>query len=172
MKEIFGKHNIKIQFTLEMEKNKFLSFLDVLVHNNNGQIETNWYRKKTYSGRVLHFLSNHPITQKKAMVYNLVDKAILLSDSSFHQNNLDFVKKTLLSNAYPLKFIKKFMKLRLEKLKHNTPNRSRSTDEKFIVLPYIKNFPKQFEEGLKSLDFKPVYKINNKLKDIVKKRQR
>ena len=42
MKKVFNEYNPKISFTSEMEKNKFLSFLDVLVHNDNGQVKTNW----------------------------------------------------------------------------------------------------------------------------------
>ena len=46
---------------------KKLSFLDVeLTHNSDGS--TNWYMKKTYSGRLLNYYSDHPKHQNSADV--------------------------------------------------------------------------------------------------------
>ena len=49
----------------------------------------------------------------KKAIYNLVDKAVLLSYYSFHNKNLDLIKSDLIKNNYPLPFIKKHMKKRL-----------------------------------------------------------
>jgi len=46
-------HN-KLQFTLETG-GKRLNFLDVTIINNEGTIEFDWYKKPTFSGRLLNF---------------------------------------------------------------------------------------------------------------------
>ena len=54
----FNSYNPTLQFTYEIESNNTLSFLDIkLIRVNNEHIMTNWYRKNTYSGRFLNFLS-------------------------------------------------------------------------------------------------------------------
>lgn len=70
--------------------------------------------KSTYSSRVLNFLSNHPISQRKeAMVLNFVDKALLMSDNEHPFDNLNYAFKILVANFYPINFIVKFINLRI-----------------------------------------------------------
>ena len=127
--------------------------------------------------------------QKKAIVFNLVDNAIVLSDTIFHQQNLNFVKKIILSNAYPPKFIDKFINIRVNKLRYDNgtyyEENNDNNRERIIVLPYNESISKQLETGLKNvskqyekdlhklhlekLEFKLVYKIGNKLNTIIKK---
>jgi len=35
-----------------------LNFLDVTIINDKGKLEFNWYKKPTFSGRTLNFLSH------------------------------------------------------------------------------------------------------------------
>ena len=110
---IFNKYHTKLQFTIEEELNKTINFLDVsIIKNEENIIITNWYQKKTFSGRILHFESNHPTHQKIAMVYNLTDRALILSDKTFHKNNLKLVRLILCANKYPMDFILKYINKR------------------------------------------------------------
>ena len=63
----FNSFHPDIQFTIELETNKKISFLNVEIHRKHEQAAVfNWYRKDTYSGRYINFLSHHPISQKMA----------------------------------------------------------------------------------------------------------
>lgn len=62
--EIFNISHHKHSFTYDLDNNNKISSFDVLVINNNGIVETNRFRKQTYSEKVLHFLSNHTTHQK------------------------------------------------------------------------------------------------------------
>ena len=63
----------KIQFTVEMEENNQLPYLDVLVHRDDGTLTTSVYRKKTKTDQYLHFQShNHP--QVKTSVASCLKK--------------------------------------------------------------------------------------------------
>ena len=57
----FNSYHSRLKFTYELETDNALSLLNLLLlKNQDGTIETNWYRKNTYSGRFLNYLSNHP----------------------------------------------------------------------------------------------------------------
>ena len=116
--DTFNNNHPRIQFTHEMEMNNRISFLDLeIIKLDNGKIVSNWYRKSTYSGRVLNFTSNHPFQNKVAIIKNLVDRAVCLSHESLHSENLDFVKKNLLFNHYSQDLIEKHIKIRIQQIK-------------------------------------------------------
>lgn len=50
-------------------------------------------------------LSDHPVTQKRALFCNLVDLAVLLCDKARHFENLNHFKNILIANYYPIEFI-------------------------------------------------------------------
>jgi len=78
-----GIHS-RLKFTLELEKNRSISFLDLRLIINNGILFIDWFRKDTCSGRYLHYYSGHPIYHKIGTIYGLVDRALLLSHPVFH----------------------------------------------------------------------------------------
>lgn len=87
-KEIFNSFNENIQFTIEVEENSRIAFLDIwLIRTEDGTIKTDWYHKETWSGRYLHFDSELPFSYKRNTISILVDKVIKLADSEFHQKN-------------------------------------------------------------------------------------
>jgi len=78
--EIFNSLHERIQFTLEVGESNRLQFLDVTVIIADKKIIFDLYKKSTFSGKYINFYSHHPLAQKKAIVYNLVDKIIFLSN--------------------------------------------------------------------------------------------
>ena len=114
--DTFNSYHERIKFTIEIEKDNKLNFLDMhLIRNNSeGSIISNWYRKKTYSGRLLNYLSDHPKHHKAGVIKSLVDKAIKLSHPKFHNNNLKYLKEILFLNNYPKKFVNYQIKNRVE----------------------------------------------------------
>lgn len=100
----FNTFHPRLQFTMEIGENK-LNFFDVSLILINNHLIFDWYHKPTFPGRYLHFLSNHPICQKKGTIIGLIDKVMLLSHPMFHRKNLEFVVNVLLDNCYPLDFV-------------------------------------------------------------------
>jgi len=59
----------RLKFTLEIEKNISISFLDLKLIIKNETLFIDWYRKDTCSGRYLHFYSGHPYYAIKSAPY-------------------------------------------------------------------------------------------------------
>ena len=60
-----------IQFTVEREKDRRLSFLDLNVYRTDHvNLETGVYRKPTHTDKYLAFDSHHPICHKKHLINN------------------------------------------------------------------------------------------------------
>ena len=87
-----------------------------MVINHNNKIITDWYQKSVYSGRIIHVLSSYPTYQKKNIIYNLVDRAFLLSGEIFHSKNHEIIIDILIRNEYPLDFINQQINKRFNKI--------------------------------------------------------
>jgi len=122
--KIFNYHD-RLKFTLEREDNCSLSFLDLLLTISNNMIYVDWFYKETFSEWFLSFYSNHPLCHKIDIIYNLIDRAFLLSHPKFQQKNLEFTIELLLDNGYPLDLIFEKVNNRLKTL----------INKKVIILP-------------------------------------
>jgi hypothetical protein len=58
--EEFNKIHHNLQFTLELENNYTINFLDVSILRKDEKLEFNIYRKPTITSRVIHASSCHP----------------------------------------------------------------------------------------------------------------
>jgi len=72
------------------------------------------FHKETFSGRLLSYYSNPPLCQKIGIIYNLIDRAILLFHPKHQQKNIELCIKYLLDNGYPLTLIFKKINKRLK----------------------------------------------------------
>ena len=84
-----------IKFTMEMEDNGKIAFLDALIHRDEGGVLTSTvHRKETHTNRYLHFKSNHPIAHKRSVVSSLLDRANKLnSHSKDRKKEVELIKK-------------------------------------------------------------------------------
>ena len=137
-----------------------------IIKLDNGKIVSNWYRKSTYSGRMLNFISNHPFQNKVAIIKNLVDRAICLSHESFHSENLEVVRKILFFNHYPQDLIEKHIKIRIQQIKsRKSINVDTDAQTEFfdknntIVLPYFGHISKTIQSMLKKFQIHTIFRI-------------
>ena len=175
--DIFNNYDSNLKFTHEIENNGVLNFLDLSVIRVNNRLITNWFQKPTSSGRILNFDSKHTFEQKKNIIYNLVDRSILLSNSVYHRQNIKQIKKILSDNSYPLSFVEKHIKNRLMKIKHNKYNNNINrgsnsnnlyTSQRKICLPFYNNFYKKCSSIFKKYNINVLPKINKNLQSIIK----
>lgn len=103
---VFNSIHHKIQFTHETEVNNQIPFLDVIViRNEDGTLDYNWYSKPTSSNRLLNFRSNHPLSHKLNVMDNLIRRVFGLSSKKFHLQNDRTIKQMLVASHYPIKLI-------------------------------------------------------------------
>ena len=148
----------------------FLRFLDLkIIIDQHRHIITNWYRKPTFSGRYLNYNSHHPLSNKIAIIYCLVDRAINLSHSSFHNDNILFIKNVLKLNDYPKKVIDFHLKKRLKNLTFSNSRKTKTFNNKAIIsLPYVKELELFNHHFFKQVSTKVLYSTKNKLSSIIK----
>ena len=173
--ESFHEHlnniNGEIKFTIEIETNQKLSFLDVLVVRKiDGTLDTEVFHKLTHTGQYLNYFSSQPVSHKAAVVKTLMHRAKNIP--STHQGKIkeiSRVKNTLIKNHYPKYFINKHSRTQTANLHPDDHNRK-------ITLPYIKNFSEKIRRIFKpyeiDINFKPESTLKThlvKLKDIVPK---
>uniref|UniRef100_A0ABD2W8E4 Reverse transcriptase domain-containing protein n=1 Tax=Trichogramma kaykai TaxID=54128 RepID=A0ABD2W8E4_9HYME len=145
--EVFNNYDERLQFTHEVEQDKKLNFLDLTLINANNKLHTDWYQKTSNSTRLLSYNSRHSMQQKINIVYNLTDRAILLSDQRYHSKNIEKIRKLLLENDYPISFINRHLFKRLWTIKNrrNTtvvPKISKKDEIRRVILklPFIDKF--------------------------------
>jgi hypothetical protein len=95
-----------IQFTIEIESDSEIAFLDVLVIREETTLTTKVYRKPTYTDRRLNLNSNHLLHVKRGLIQSLYNRA-----STICQEPQDLVKelsnltRDLHLNGHPQGFI-------------------------------------------------------------------
>jgi len=149
---VFNSQHNRLKFTLEIGGNE-LNFLDITIIKKGSYLEFDWFHKPTFSGRFLSFMSSHPISQKRGIITNMVDKVLRLSHPKFHEKNLNFIIKIFLDNDYPIEFIFEAIRTRIKTLTHRnlvTPTDMKIDNDKdkvhWFTIPYIPNVSEQIKK--------------------------
>ena len=97
-----------IQFTMEMEENGRLPFMDVSVERRkDGTLSTSVYRKATHTGRYLDFESNAPDSVKRSVAVSLFRRLDYVTAGSEAKKEEEHrIISDLEANNYPAHFIK------------------------------------------------------------------
>lgn len=153
----------KINFTMEVEENNSLAFLDVkVIRKPDGTIGHTVYRKSTHTDRYLHAASHHHPSNFTSVVSALVNRAIAICDNDHREEELRHVDAALLKNGYS-------SKQRSWKPKERVASEiSTPQNEKRAFLPYRKGVSEAIgrilsKHGIKSI-FKPPEKIRQLLR--------
>ncbi|XP_036317378.1 uncharacterized protein LOC118732355 [Rhagoletis pomonella] len=166
--ETLNKYHPKLQFTMEMEENASIPFLDVRIHKNNNNIVLNWYSKPTSSGRLINYLSSQPRKYKINTAKNLIHKILTISDQKFHEANIEKIHSILKSNNYPNHLIRELIKqetMRIGNQQNKTPTTATAnTPKKYYSVTYIPKLSENFDRStLKEQNITLAYKTNNTL---------
>ena len=114
------------------------------------------------------------------MVYNLVDKALKLSDKGFHNKNIQLVKTILKANRYPKLFIDKYIKKRqyiihnnnnyiLANIRNNNNNARLYSNLKKIKTPFKSEFFDRMKNVFVKYNIMTIPLNRNNLSNVIKK---
>jgi hypothetical protein len=165
--------NNKLQFTLEVENEQKIPFLDMeVMHKDDGCIKTHWYRKPIAIGRLLNYESCHPMSQKIASAYGFMHRVFSLTTDCDENELHEMIKDTLRKNNFPRTLSNGL--IQTYKIRR-TGNRSRNNNEekKYRSLLFVDGLSQQIKNVVKKGDpkievaFKPmrtVQTVYSKLK--------
>ena len=94
-----------IQFTMELEEDRKLPCLDVLVTRGADRLTTLVYRKATHTDQYIHFTSNHHNRVKRGVIKCLKWRASRICEAEDLEAEEDHLRVTFQKNGYPEKFI-------------------------------------------------------------------
>ncbi|KAA3681113.1 uncharacterized protein DEA37_0003011 [Paragonimus westermani] len=107
-----NKAHPNLNFTLEAEKDRQISFLDVALNRRtDGSLQRGIHRKRTWNGQYTHFFSYVPLRQKRNLVHSLTHRAMRICADDMIGTEMDFLRRISAENAYPVKFVDKHMKM-------------------------------------------------------------
>ena len=128
-----------IKFTFEKEKDNKLPFLDILINNNESDLQTSVFHKKTYTGLLLNYFSFVPNCYKLGLIKTLVDRMYRINNSwTGFDKDLKDLKNILQKNQYPLKMIDHIVKSYLNDKINCRNEKSSENAESEIKIRYFK----------------------------------
>lgn len=155
LEELNNIHH-RIQFTLEVEVNRQLPFLDLLITRNPDQtLDYTVYRKPTHTNRYLNANSHHHPPQIQSVANTLVSRSFRLTKPTNRQQELQKISTALEENNYKKHNIKKAIRQN-----NNPAQRAREdnqTKEK-TTLPYIRGVTDVIGRMLRKHNISTAYK--------------
>lgn len=138
-----NKMHQNLKFTCETEVDNKLPFLDVLVEKTGSSLTTTIYRKPTFTGQYIRWNSFCDSRRKLNLIKTLINRATSICSKEKLNDELEFLKSTLMSNGYPEGVIRKTFRQQLRSNNNNKNNNDTTVNsivEKSNVclrLPYI-----------------------------------
>ncbi|XP_076069419.1 uncharacterized protein LOC143041435 [Oratosquilla oratoria] len=121
-----------IQFSMELEVNGVLPFLDILVSREGDHLETSIYRKPTYTDRLLGYDSYHKDCHKRSPIrtlWNRADKICSTTDAVRAEKR--HLRDVFRANGYPNRTTREWTRTRRTETQYpHTGHR--------VIIPYIK----------------------------------
>lgn len=148
----FNSQHQTLKFTLEIEENSSIAFLDLRLHRKSEHIIIDWYAKPTASGRLINYTSMHPTAMKHNIGLSLAKRIIGLSDPRFHRKNYKIISRLLQQNNYPNKTIRKII-FKTKKFYNTTPSTITPNNEpkQYKSMPYVPIITDQIEKRIRDI---------------------
>jgi uncharacterized protein (UPF0335 family) len=172
-----NKQEPKIQFTMELEKENQLPFLDLLIKRTEHGLITNIYPKPTHTQSYIYWRSNHPKNILLGTLKGLIHRAHKLIDEKEDLlNEIQLLEDVFVSNGYPEKLVKQTVKeswetelLKAIKTEQNAGHGKNKNSEFFDVLhaPYVQGFSEILQRMLKKVNVGFVPETRTDLRTLV-----
>lgn len=153
----------KLKFTMEIENNKSINFLDfTLKRDNSGNIWTKWYQKDIASGRYLNFESCNPTTHKRNVVTAMTDRAITFTHPKDREESLNKVRGLLNENGYPNEFVQDIITKRVDRF-YNGKTTEEKPKVRRIASPYVPGLTERINKVLQGHQMNLASKSSNNI---------
>ena len=162
--DILNSFNSQIQFTMELESNNQLPYLDSLVIREGTHLKLDWYQKPTASGRLINFTSRHPRRTIINTASNFINRVLDISHPDYHNKNINIIKNILRKNDFPDKTIDNLM---ARARKEETKKTSDNSEKIYKTMTYTRGFSERlkhsniYDNTTLELAFKTKNTLNN-----------
>lgn len=161
---VFNSQNPSIQFTMELENERRLPFLDmVLVRQADQTVKTEWYMKQIASGRFLNYHSFHPLHHKMNVAQNFIKRVNDFSTNLSPLKIKKIVHRQLGLNDYPKPLINRMLNRigektttptqqstnNLEPAARNVQTESESLTKQYFSITNVNNLTREIQKTLK-----------------------
>lgn len=159
-----------IKFTMEVEKDGSLPFLDVMTTRKpDGTLGHAVYRKPTHTNRYLNAGSYHHPAQKYGVLNTLVNRAINISDDDSWGKEKHVLTKVLRQNGFTKTQINRAFSKQLGRSNSNQRRDLRiEEEERRVYLPYLPGTTDKIGRILKAHNIKPVFKPGRKVRELLR----
>jgi len=82
--DTFNSFHPRLKFTMEVGGSQ-LNFLELSIIIRNSFMIFDWYQKLIFSERIFNYFSQYPITQKRGVIMNLIDKVFISHPDTFNR---------------------------------------------------------------------------------------
>jgi hypothetical protein len=156
-----------IKFTMELEENNNIPFLDVLMtRKQDGTVGHKVFRKKTHTDSYLHANSHHHPSQKMGVLNTMATRAARISDKDHLKEEIDHLTKVFKNIGYRDRDIKKAM----DKKDKRTHTQNDQNPNLKAFLPYIRGVTDKIAKVLKrkeiKISFKPLITIRQRMNSV------
>ena len=165
--DAFNNFNPRLQFTMEVNNNNQINFLDMTLIQTNNKIYTKWYSKPTSSQRYLNYNSVQPKSHKLSVIKGLADRALKLTSTKYHREAIQKITNILHKNNYPKDLVEKTINSR-KRLLNITTNTDRAVTTsqqttKYIALPYVNKLSEKIQHIMNPYSIKIGHSSKNNL---------
>jgi hypothetical protein len=161
-----------IEFTMDVEENEYISYLDLMVSKNNKKLEFNIYRKETNTNLLIRNDSYHHPSHKAAAFHSMFHRLfnIPMNHENF-ENERKKIYKIAQQNGYSEKFVNRIYNKHQKKKEIKTsltPLRTEiSKDLKYISVPYSGKISNCLSGKLLRHGFRLAHTNKGKLSDVL-----
>jgi hypothetical protein len=157
----------KTKFTMELEENNNIPFLDVLMtRKQDGTLGYKIFRKKTHTNKYLHVNSHHHPSQNMGVLNTMTIRAARISNKDHLKEEIDHLTRVFTNIGYRNRDIKKA----IDKKDKRTHAQNDQTSNLKAFLPYIWGVTEKIAKVLKrkeiTTSFKPIIIIRQRMKSV------
>ena len=165
----------KVKFTIEVEKEGQIAFLDTCIVKTSTGFKFKVYRKPSNKEDYVHFYSAHSDRVKCGIVIGFFLRALRICDTEYLNDEICHIYETFGKLKYPRGFLIK-QKEKAERIKKrntantNDRNRSRNKTKRWITIPNSKKAD-VISRTLEKSDIKVATNTGTKIQDMLNKKE-
>lgn len=168
-KEVNNIHP-QIKFTMEVETDKCINFLDLTIKNCSNKHDFSIYRKNTQSDTTIHASSFHPLAQKlaayKSMIHRLV--SIPMNNNNYNKE-LNIIYQIAINNGFKAQTITNILNQKQKQILINKIfPKNKDNQKTFVSLTFTTNKVNLIAKEFKKLNVNVAFKTNNSLGKFIK----